>query len=146
MKKRTTDLRALTAISRSMPTSIEVLEATLDAWATQHSRETGQPLAKAYDDLLVKDEGARDIYAELRKARRDPSILAERREQVLKAGSADSRAERRDSEVERKLDELADEYARDRSITKAAAYDEVLRSDEGRDLYAKHRAKRRSAA
>jgi len=134
------------AISKLMPTSVEVLEATLHAWATQHAREAGLPIAKAYDDLLTKDECARDIYAELRKARRDPSILAERRERIRKALSAERRSDPLASAAERRLEELADERAKRRSITKAAAYDEVLQSNEGRELYSKHRAKRRSAA
>ena len=85
-------------------------------------------------------------YADLRGARRDPSILAERREQVRKALSAERSSDAPDTAAERRLEELADEHAKRRSITKAAAYDEVLQSDEGRALYAKHRAKRRSAA
>jgi hypothetical protein len=146
MRKKTADLRPLIAISKSMPTSVEVLDATLDAWAQMHARETGQPLAKAYDDLLRNDEAARELYAERRKARRDPSIIAERREQLRKRAEGERGKEPVRSDVERTLDELADEHAKGKSITKAAAYDEILRSDEGRELYAKHRAKRKSAA
>jgi hypothetical protein len=146
MTKRAADLRPLVALAKLTPTSIEVLEATLDAWAQQRARETGVPFAKAYDDLLQSDETAREFYADLRGARRDPSILAERREQVRKALSAERSSDAPDTAAERRLEELADEHAKRRSITKAAAYDEVLQSDEGRALYAKHRAKRRSAA
>ena len=145
MKKRPVDLRPLIAISKTMPTAIDVLEASLDAWAKQRALETGVPFAKAYDDLLRTDETAREFYADLRAARRDPSIMAERREQLRKRAEADRREESWTSDAERRLDDLADEYAKGRSITKAAAYNAVLQTDEGRALYGKHRAKRRRA-
>ncbi len=143
MKNRPTDLRPFMAIAKSMPTSIDILEGTLDAWAKEHARVTGLPVAKAYAAMLETDESARELYADLRIARRDPSVIAKRTQEFRKALSA-SRAEPCASDAERALDELADEYAKERSITKAAAYDEVLRTDAGRVLYAKHRAKRRA--
>jgi hypothetical protein len=138
---RPNDLRPLLAISKAMPTAIGVLEATLDAWASQRALETGVPFAKAYDDLLQSDETAREFYADLRAARRDPSMMAERREQLRKAASPASTPHPWNS-AERRLDELANEFANGKSISKAAAYSEILKTKEGRDLYAKHRAKR----
>ena len=146
MKKRRTDIRPLLAISRELPSSIEVLEASLDALAKMHARETGLPITQAYADLLQNDETAREFYADLRAARRDPSLLAEQRERVRKSLSADRGEERWGSEAERELDALAEEHAKRKSITKAMAYQQVLQTDEGRELYARHRAKRQSAA
>jgi len=146
MTKQTNDLRPLIAVSKAMPTSIDVLEASLNAWATQRARETGVPVEKAYDDLLQSDETAREFYADLRAIRRNLSIMAERREQLRKRAEAGRGQVPVRSHAERKLDELAEEQANRKGKTKAEAYDEVLRTDEGRELYAKHRAKRRSVA
>jgi len=61
MKKQLSDLHPLLAVSKAMPTSIDVLEASLDAWAMQRARETGVSFAKAYADLLETDESAREF-------------------------------------------------------------------------------------
>jgi len=44
MKKPTAHLRPLIAISKAMPTSIDVLEESLDAWAKQRAQENGNPV------------------------------------------------------------------------------------------------------
>jgi hypothetical protein len=146
MKKQLSDLRPLLAVSKAMPTSIDVLEASLDALAKMHARKTGIPFPQAFDDLLQNDETAREFYADLRATRRDPSIMAEQREQLRKRAEAEQGDEPFRSDAERRLDDLADEYARGKSITKEMAYTEILKTDEGRELYAKHHAKRRAAA
>jgi len=145
MKKRPADLRPLLAISKAMPTSITVLEASLDAWAAQRARETGLPFAKAYDDLLQTDETAREFYADLHALRQNPSIMAEQREQLRKRAEAERRDEPCQSGEERELDDLAEERAKEKSITKAEAYSAVLQTDEGRRLYGRHRARQRAA-
>jgi hypothetical protein len=138
------NLRVDIALAKLTPASIDFIEGALDAWAKQHALETGMSFAKAYDDLLLNDETARELYAKFRSARDDPSVLAKRREELCKS-SADS-VKPYISDAERALNDLADEVARKKSITKAAAYDEVLQTDEGRALYAKYRDKRRSMA
>jgi hypothetical protein len=127
-----------------MPNVIDVLEATLESWAKDHARSTGLPFAKAYDDMLQNDAVAREFYVKIRTARRNPAVVAERGKELRKRVYR-QRPELRVSDEEKKLDDLANEHARDRSISKAAAYDEILRTAEGRDLYAKHYAKRRAA-
>ena len=144
MKNRSFERRAALALAKLRSTSIDVLEGTLEAWAKQHAQGTGLSFAKAYDDLLQNDEDARDLYAELRQVRSDPSLIAKRREAFRK--SSIEEAAKPSSEAERELDEMASECARKKSITKAVAYDEVLQSDDGRALYAKIRSGRATAA
>jgi len=72
--------------------------------------------------------------------------MAGEREQLRKRAEAERDAEPFRSDAERKLDQLAEEQANGKRKTKAEAYDDVLRTQEGRGLYAKHRGKHRSAA
>src|SRR5205807_5724647 len=124
-----------------MPTSVDVLETTLQSWAEHRAQESGTTVEKAFDEMVRTEPLAREFYADLRAARRDPSIMAKRYEEIRKTAPVEKPAAWA-SDAERKLDELAERHAEKRSISKAAAYDEVLRTEKGRELYRRHRATR----
>ena len=61
-----------------------------------------------------------DAPADLRAARRNPSIMTERHERLRKRAEAERPDEPSKSDVERKLDELANNYAKGKSIRRTA--------------------------
>src|SRR5205807_7831527 len=96
--------------------------------------KTGIPFAKAYDDLLQTDETAREFYAYFRAARRDPSTMAERHEQLRKRAEAERADESRGSDAECRLEGLAEDSAwREACRNSGRAADQVRTCHQSQD-------------